>query len=103
MLTEFGGIACSPRRQDTWGYSRATRRTRLARSDTASCWTSSGRCGVLAGFCYTQFTDTYQEANGLLFADRTPKFPLDDIAAATRGRDAAQTNGVEQLLPVDDR
>ena len=25
---------------------------------------------LLAGFCYTQFTDTYQEANGLLYADR---------------------------------
>jgi hypothetical protein len=41
---------------------------------------------VLTGFCYTQFADTYQEANGLLFADRTPKFPIDRIAAATSGR-----------------
>jgi hypothetical protein len=40
---------------------------------------------VFAGFCYTQFADTYQEANGLLYADRTPKFPLEEIAAATRG------------------
>ena len=29
------------------------------------------------GFCYTQFADTYQEANGLLFADRTPKLRLE--------------------------
>ena len=43
---------------------------------------------MLAGFCYTQFADTYQEANGLLFADRTPKFPLEEIAAATSGRSA---------------
>ncbi len=41
---------------------------------------------LLAGFCYTQFADTYQEANGLLYADRTPKLPLEDIAAATRGK-----------------
>jgi hypothetical protein len=27
----------------------------------------------LAGWCYTQFTDTYQEANGLLYMDRTFK------------------------------
>ena len=40
---------------------------------------------LLAGFCYTQLTDTYQEANGLLFADRTPKAPIEDIALATRG------------------
>jgi hypothetical protein len=40
---------------------------------------------LLAGFCYTQFTDTYQEANGLLTMDRTPKFPIEQIAIATRG------------------
>jgi hypothetical protein len=40
---------------------------------------------LLAGFCYTQLADTYQEANGLLYADRTPKFPLEAIAEATRG------------------
>ena len=39
---------------------------------------------MLSGFCYTQFADTYQEANGLLFEDRTPKFPLELISAATR-------------------
>ena len=38
-----------------------------------------------AGFCYTQFTDTYQEANGLLYADRTPKAPTEAIARATSG------------------
>ncbi len=40
---------------------------------------------ALAGFCYTQFTDTYQEANGLLYADRTPKAPYEEIARATSG------------------
>ena len=39
---------------------------------------------LLAGFCYTQFTDTYQEANGLLYADRTPKIPPEDIAHVLR-------------------
>ena len=39
---------------------------------------------LFSGFCYTQFTDTYQEANGLLRANRTPKFPLVDIYRATR-------------------
>jgi hypothetical protein len=40
---------------------------------------------ALAGFCYTQFTDTYQEANGLLFADRRPKAPFHELAKATSG------------------
>ena len=39
----------------------------------------------LAGFCYTQFTDTFQEANGLLYVDRTPKAPLEALAEATSG------------------
>jgi len=39
---------------------------------------------MFSGFCYTQFTDTFQEANGLLNADRTPKLPLEVISAATR-------------------
>ena len=39
---------------------------------------------LFSGFCYTQFADTFQEINGLLFADRTPKIPLEKIAEATR-------------------
>ena len=31
---------------------------------------------VLAGFCYTQLTDTMQEANGLLDDQRRPKLPV---------------------------
>jgi beta-galactosidase/beta-glucuronidase len=88
MITEFGGIACSEDTIRTWGYSRAG-----GREDLATRYRNLLRavCGIqiLAGFCYTQFTDTYQEANGLLFADRTPKFPLDAIAMATCGLQAA--------------
>jgi hypothetical protein len=40
---------------------------------------------MFSGFCYTQFADTFQESNGLLRADRTPKIPLEKIAAAVRG------------------
>jgi hypothetical protein len=80
-------------RPDAWGYSRwrarrssrnATRPARVVRNLQA-----------LAGFCYTQFADTYQEANGLLYADRTPKFPLADIAAATRGPKGARDLQIE--------
>jgi hypothetical protein len=39
---------------------------------------------MFSGFCYTQFADTFQETNGLLNADRTPKLPLEQISAATR-------------------
>ncbi len=84
MLTEFGGIALSDNRDSSWGYSR---------SDTPAQLLERYRelleivCALpaLAGFCYTQFADTYQETNGLLFADRTPKAPLEEIALCTNG------------------
>jgi hypothetical protein len=50
---------------------------------------------VIAGFCYTQFSDTYQEANGLLYADRTPKIPMMDIALAVAGPTSAREPGIE--------
>ncbi|MBK0296567.1 hypothetical protein IAE22_31650 [Bacillus sp. S34] len=40
----------------------------------------------LAGSCYTQLTDTMQETNGLLNADRTPKVPIEQIRRAITGR-----------------
>jgi hypothetical protein len=84
MLTEFGGITCARDVDGTWGYSRADTPDTLAeryRTLLATVHT----LGLFAGFCYTQFTDTYQEANGLVYADRTPKFSIDAIAAATTG------------------
>ncbi len=84
MITEFGGIACSRDAAHTWGYSRAMGGDDLAERYTALLRAIRG-IPTLAGFCYTQFTDTYQESNGLLYSDRTPKFPLDVMAAATSG------------------
>lgn len=81
ILSEFGGIALSADEASTWGYSRCTtpeqfldRFRKLIAAVRASPF--------LAGYCYTQFTDTYQETNGLLYADRTPKIPIPAIAQA---------------------
>jgi len=84
MITEFGGIAYSRDVLHTWGYSRAENPEDLA-NRYFHLLTAIRSVPHLAGFCYTQFTDTYQETNGLLYADRTPKFALDSIALATRG------------------
>jgi beta-galactosidase/beta-glucuronidase len=100
MLTEFGGIAFAREERGTWGY---------ARSRTADDFAHRYRellavvreLQIFSGFCYTQFADTYQEANGLLFADRTPKIPIEEIAAATAGRVAARSDGLEQLVPTE--
>jgi beta-galactosidase/beta-glucuronidase len=84
MLTEFGGISCSDDCERTWGYSRAEGVEAFA-EQYAGLLEAVRSATVLAGFCYTQFTDTYQEANGLLYADRTPKIPIEKIRKATRG------------------
>jgi hypothetical protein len=86
ILTEFGGIAFDTKAvpdEHTWGYTRA---------HTAESFLGLYRhllevvntTFMFSGFCYTQFADTFQEANGLLNADRTPKLPLEVISAATR-------------------
>jgi beta-galactosidase/beta-glucuronidase len=78
MLTEFGGInfATDPDRPH-WGYSSA--------HDAGSFLAAYGELVSavldstdLAGYCYTQLTDTMQETNGLLTENREPKV---DIAA----------------------
>jgi beta-galactosidase/beta-glucuronidase len=85
VLSEFGGIAFASDTQKTWGYSRASSPDEFATRYT-TLLKAVGSVGVLSGFCYTQFADTYQEANGLLYGDRTPKIPLSVIASATARR-----------------
>ena len=84
MLTEFGGIALSNEIRGTWGYSRASSSDDLA-TRYGALMAAVHELSLFAGFCYTQFADTFQEANGLLYADRTPKVPVAKIAEATRG------------------
>jgi hypothetical protein len=83
VLSEFGGITLSPEAA-SWGYSRTQTAEELQRRYVALMHVVRN-LEWIAGFCYTQFADTFQEANGLLRADRTPKIPLTVIAAATRG------------------
>jgi hypothetical protein len=98
VLSEFGGIAC-PARPGTWGYSRALTPEHFASKYTQLLETVRS-LAVFSGFCYTQFADTYQEANGLLYADRTPKFPIAQIAAATRGYGTGDATAVSPLDAV---
>jgi beta-galactosidase/beta-glucuronidase len=85
VLSEFGGIALG-REPTEWGYSHASGAEDFERRYTALLEVVRS-LPVLSGFCYTQLTDTYQEANGLLYMDRTPKVPIERIARATRGAD----------------
>ena len=84
MLTEFGGISLQAAGADTWGYSTSSTAKELAQQYCALL-SAVRSLPSLAGFCYTQFADTYQETNGLLHADRTPKMPFEMVEQATRG------------------
>src|SRR6185503_18980322 len=84
-LSEFGGIAVAA--DGSWGYAVVDSAEQLAERYAQLLWIVSG-LQMLAGFCYTQFADTYQEQNGLLTADRQPKFPIQAIAEATMGEQA---------------
>jgi hypothetical protein len=101
MLTEFGGIALRRTPDGTWGYSVARTPDEFAER-YRRLLAVVRNLGLISGFCYTQFADTYQEANGLLFADRTPKIPLRDIAEATAGPQEARTDGLEQIKRTAD-
>ena len=90
MLTEFGGIAYArpedPEAEKIWGYTSTDDIGVFAARYTLYLETVRD-IGLFSGFCYTQLTDTFQEANGLLYTDRTPKFPIDIIRRATFGEE----------------
>lgn len=98
VLSEFGGIAYSddPDEARTWGYSRAATLEELA-DRYQELMSVIRSLSLLAGSCYTQFTDTYQEANGLLFADRTPKIPLEEIEQANRSPRATREDQLQYM------
>jgi hypothetical protein len=86
MLTEFGGVSLKTGDDEAWGYSTASDAAAFEKQVTAIV-RAVERARPLAGFCYTQLTDTGQETNGLLYADRTPKVPIERIRAAVTGCD----------------
>ena len=85
MLTEFGGVSYVDSHVDgAWGYSSAQDPTQFE-TQVASIFRAVYSSPVLSGFCYTQLTDTEQETNGLLRADRTPKIPIENLRRAILG------------------
>jgi hypothetical protein len=83
MLTEFGGVACrvtttGPSDPQAWGYTMVDDLGEFA-AKLASLVHVVIHTPMFSGFCYTQFCDTFQEANGLLTAQREPKLALDEF------------------------
>ncbi len=85
VVSEFGGISYAPANPGkSWGYVTASKDTHFEDllRDLFQALQSSP---VLAGFCYTQLTDTGQEANGLTDTQRRPKLPLATIRSIVLG------------------
>lgn len=79
MLTEIGGTSLRPKPEEEWhGYGAVDTTDGLADSfrDLVHAVLDSPE---LAGLCWTQLTDTEQETNGLLTADREPKIPFEVV------------------------
>jgi beta-galactosidase/beta-glucuronidase len=73
MLTEFGGISLRPESDEPWyGYGTVADRDAFL-SKYRELIDAILNCPAISGFCYTQLTDTGQETNGLLTAEREPK------------------------------
>jgi beta-galactosidase/beta-glucuronidase len=84
VLSEFGGISLNSGDR-AWGYADARSPEDLLERYRAQ-WAAVHASGALAGACWTQLTDTYQEVNGLITADRVPKVDPEDLRRATEGR-----------------
>lgn len=91
LLTEFGGLSFLERSDDraAWGYGRARSSVEEFFEAVKLIIESAEELPDCAGWCYTQFCDVQQEKNGLLFADRRPKFPLQWLQELI-GQDAKQ-------------
>ncbi|HLU82211.1 MAG TPA: glycoside hydrolase family 2 TIM barrel-domain containing protein [Trueperaceae bacterium] len=86
LLSEFGGVRIEDGAPG-WGYTAVPDSAAFLDRYQAllNVVVGATRTGALAGFCYTQLTDTFQERNGLLSMDRVPKADLAALARATRG------------------
>jgi len=84
MVTEFGGIAYAA--EGTWGYATVSTPEEFEEK-VGGLFAALNASPVLAGHCYTQLTDTLQEANGLATAGRRPKLDAAVIRALVTGRD----------------
>jgi hypothetical protein len=110
MVTEFGGITLARDGGALWnGYGAVRSGDELieryrglvdALLDSPS----------LAGFCYTQLTDTLQEQNGLLTGQRVPKAPPEKFrainhrtAASVPADEINQFQFADYPTPLDER
>lgn len=74
MVTEFGGLSLQPEPDTPWfGYATVHDRAEYLAKLKELVGALLDSTGI-AGFCYTQLTDTVQETNGLVTEQRRYKF-----------------------------
>ena len=80
ILSEFGGVefVTAPSADQTWGYSSAADEADFERR-VRDIMEPVKASPLLGGYCWTQLTDTLQEANGLCDEHRNPKLPVDTL------------------------
>lgn len=93
MITEFGGLSLRADDGD-FSYTRTSSDTQYA-ALLADLFGALRDSPLVAGFCYTQFRDTAQETNGLLFADGSPKLPLAVIRRIVTGEKDGEAGDTE--------
>jgi hypothetical protein len=89
VLSEFGGLILNTSEGATWqGYRVVADADSLLKGyrELVEVLLDST---ALAGFCYTQLTDTLQEKNGLLTDQRLPKVDLAEVRRINRRTSAA--------------
>ncbi|MDR6868175.1 beta-galactosidase/beta-glucuronidase [Microbacterium resistens] len=84
LLSEFGGVSIDPADDDAWGYRLVDSREALEEHLTG-IFAAVHASEALAGWCYTQLTDTAQETNGLVDENREPKIPLPRLRGLVSG------------------
>ncbi|MEL4503339.1 sugar-binding domain-containing protein [Luteococcus sp. H138] len=80
IISEFGGVefVTAPSADQTWGYSSA-RDAGDFEHRVREIMEAVKASPVLGGYCWTQLTDTLQEANGLCDENRQPKLPVETL------------------------
>lgn len=84
VLSEFGGVSMEPTGSGTWGYRLVESHDHLE-EHLVGLFAAARESEGLAGWCYTQLTDTAQETNGLADENRVPKLPAERIRAIVEG------------------
>jgi len=98
VVTEFGGITYDPGSEDFWNGYGAVRSADALLERYEDLVTALLDSPVVAGFCYTQLTDTAQERNGLLDENRVPK--IDPAAVAAINRRASMSVPADAIAEI---